>query len=163
VHEQQRRPSASCQQADADVIGADHRMSCSLHRTPAYENQGDKGNRASSPLPCHDSHSSHAIDLAHSVAPKANPLRRVEDANNGSGVSLSGHSAEGSCRQGFRSPTDVEIGQIVGREGFVFCDLREPEPTTASGAASDDHGTRQAGTSFGSDALMTQRLRAWSV
>jgi diphthamide synthase (EF-2-diphthine--ammonia ligase) len=26
---------------------------------------------------------------------------------------------------GFRSPIDVEIGQIVERDGFIFCDLTE--------------------------------------
>ena len=25
---------------------------------------------------------------------------------------------------GFRSPIDIEIGQIVERDGFVFCDLK---------------------------------------
>jgi diphthamide synthase (EF-2-diphthine--ammonia ligase) len=35
---------------------------------------------------------------------------------------------------GFRSPIDVEIGQIVERDGFVFCDLSEPKETTASAA-----------------------------
>ena len=33
---------------------------------------------------------------------------------------------------GFRSPVDVEIGQIVERDGFVFCDLSEPKETNAS-------------------------------
>jgi uncharacterized protein (TIGR00290 family) len=32
---------------------------------------------------------------------------------------------------GFRSPIDVEIGQIVERDGFVFCDLSEPKETSA--------------------------------
>ena len=35
---------------------------------------------------------------------------------------------------GFRSPIDVEIGQIVERDGFVFCDLSEPKETTTSAA-----------------------------
>ena len=34
---------------------------------------------------------------------------------------------------GFRSPIDIEIGQIVARDGFVFCDLNQPEKRTASG------------------------------
>jgi uncharacterized protein (TIGR00290 family) len=29
---------------------------------------------------------------------------------------------------GLRSPIDVEIGQIVERDGFVFCDLDQPKP-----------------------------------
>ncbi len=33
---------------------------------------------------------------------------------------------------GFRSPIDVEIGPIVERDGFFFCDLSEPDQTTAS-------------------------------
>jgi len=33
---------------------------------------------------------------------------------------------------GFRSPIEVEIGQIVERDGFVFCDLSEPQGTTDS-------------------------------
>jgi uncharacterized protein (TIGR00290 family) len=35
---------------------------------------------------------------------------------------------------GFRSPIDVEIREIVERDGFVFCDLSEPKETTASAA-----------------------------
>ena len=35
---------------------------------------------------------------------------------------------------GFHSPIDVEIGQIVERDGFVFCDLSEPKETTTSAA-----------------------------
>ena len=52
---------------------------------------------------------------------------------------------------GFRSPIDVEIGRIVERDGFVFCDLSEPEPTTVSAAASLNRG-RECG--IGCDAAL---------
>jgi uncharacterized protein (TIGR00290 family) len=33
---------------------------------------------------------------------------------------------------GFRSPLNIELGQIVERDGFVFCDVNESGPATAS-------------------------------
>jgi len=32
---------------------------------------------------------------------------------------------------GFSSPIDIELGEVVERDGFVFCDVREAEATTA--------------------------------
>jgi uncharacterized protein (TIGR00290 family) len=33
---------------------------------------------------------------------------------------------------GFRSPIDIEVGEVVERDGFVFCDVREAGGATAS-------------------------------
>ncbi|MGD0984834.1 MAG: ATP-binding protein [Acidimicrobiales bacterium] len=44
---------------------------------------------------------------------------------------------------GFRSPIEIEVGQVVERDGFVFCDLTEPEQAIAP-AACDDHRYRHA-------------------
>jgi uncharacterized protein (TIGR00290 family) len=33
---------------------------------------------------------------------------------------------------GFRSPVDIEVGEVVERDGFVFCDVREIGGATAS-------------------------------
>ena len=40
---------------------------------------------------------------------------------------------------GFSSPLDIEIGQIVERDGFVFCDVCEPEEMTTPLGSSPEH------------------------